>query len=737
MMLRHTFESASSEEIDRLVRRQHLSSSTTFRSVPEELHDPIFTPLFTSLFTSLGLTATAAGVAATVSTAIVTTALSIGLQMLLAPKPPTPEDGKIPLTQPLPYRQWMVGRNRVAGAMMLWDAKGNALCAVQAIAGHRIKSVNRFYLHDDEVTLAAGGYVNGLGSRYGNNRAQIFYRLGLVPETAYSEIVNIMGGDGVWTSAHRGDGQASLGMIALNSSETKQQKRFPYGAPRLSVEADGAYIFDPRDPAQSVSNPNTWTWSRNSALIILWHLCFNPFSYRLDYTKAILPVVDMWKEEADICDENVPRAGGGSEKRYECNGFDTTENGPKAGLNAMLATCDGHLVTRGDGARILTVGKFRESRCVTLDDRDIIGHRVNYDVLFEDETNRIVPKFTYPDTDYTTSDTDFFEDVPAQLAAGRVLSQEANYQFCQQWRQARRLGKRDFLRERQKVRGSIDVRLSGINSVYARWVRLSTPIRMPKLDGSIVENRHAVLSITRGGFSMDIVQNPPDIDNWTPATDEGQQPPVPPKANASDIVTPVINLVQAKPSGSSVYIRVVIIDPADDSLTPAVRYRLADAGSGSPGAWVTQDFPDATASGGYIDLATGIVPSNKLLDIQAAFKTSKGDYGNWSVTANVTSTVDPTAPGTPTNLLAPNSATTVPVSARAANDNTAYLIFKRGTTGQTFAAATQIGRYAATGNQVISLNDTPGAGTWKYWCGAENSSGIPSSAQASVTTVVT
>jgi len=128
---------------------------------------------------------------------------------------------------------------------------------------------------------------------------------------------------------------------------------------------------------------------------------------------------------------------------------------------------------------------------------------------------------------------------------------------------------------------------------------------------------------------------------------------------------------------------------------------------------------------------------NGRLQVQAAFISAKGQYSNWSTTANVTSTADPTAPGSPTNLLAPNSVTTVPVSARAANDNTKSLVFKRGTTSQNFAAATLIGRFSATGNQVISLNDTPGAGTWKYWCGAENGSGIASASQASVTTVVT
>ncbi|QIG70416.1 putative tail fiber protein [Rhizobium phage RHph_N28_2] len=698
------------------------------------LYDPIFTPLFTSLFTTLGFSATTAALLGAGAAAIATTALAIGIQALLAPKPPKPEDGKVPKVQSVPYRWWGVGRNRVAGAYMLWEAVGKKLFAVQAIAGHRIKSINRYWLHDDEVTLQGDGTINS-GTNYRTN-VQILSRLGLVPETDYPPITSALSSQGVWSSNHRGDGQASVAMICTSSNAERQQKTFPYGPPQLSVEADMALCWDFRDPLQDPENPATWQWTRNAALIMAWHQCFNEFGHKRDYTRAILPVLDMWQEEADVCDELVPLAGGGNERRYECNGFDTTENDPKAATNAILASCDGWICERGDGALLFIVGKFRAKYLTTLTDADIVGHQIEYDVLFEDECNRLVPKFCYPEIGYATSDTDYFEDVGAQLIAGRVLAQEANYQWVQQWRQARRLGKRDWLRLQQKVTGQLNVRLSGINSVYSRWVRLVTPNMLPRLDGKIVENRKSVLSLLQGGFVMDIMQHPENIDVWNPATDEGRQPSTPPRTTPTGILTPVINLVQARPNGDSVYVRVVIIDPEDNSLIPVVRYRLVDAGSRVPGAWVEQRFPNPVPAGGFIDMSTNVVPSNKALDVQVAFIASDGDYGPWSITANVTSTVDPTAPATPVNMTTSNASGTVTVSATAANDNTRYLVFKRGTTGQSFAAATLIGQYNVTANQTISFPNTPGAGTWKYWCGAENGSGIPSPSQASSTITI-
>lgn len=718
------YERTDSAETFRRVREIDFWAGTSLKTPPH--HDPIFTPLFTTFFVNLGFSATAAAIAGAATTAIVTTAVSIGIQALLAPTPPKPEDGKVPKAQSIPHRWWGVGRNRTAGAYMLWEAKGKKLCAVQAIRGHRIKSFNRYWLHDDEVTLNESGYVQRAGKRYGSNKVQIKTRLGLVPETPYSEIVAILGSDGTWTNNHRGDGQASVGMTAGSFSSDEQAKRFPFGAPVVSVETDDALVWDPRDPAQDPEDPDTWQWSRNSALVMLWHQCFNEFGHRRDYTRAILPVLDMWIEEANICDEDIPLNGGGTEKRYECNGFDTTENDPKAATNAILASCDGWLCERGDGALLFTVGKFRESRVVTLSDADIVGHQIQYGVLFEDEINRLIPKFTYPAIGYATSDTDFFEDTAAQIEAGRVLAQDANYQWVHQWRQARRLGKRDWLRIQERVSGSIDVRLSGINAVYARWIRLDTPIMLPRLNGELIENRKSVLSLLQGGFTMTIAKHPANIDAWTPATDEGQQPPVPPKPNAEDIITPVINLVQAVASGGAVYIRVRIEDPDDDTLDPVVRYRVSDTGGGVPGPWVTQRFTDPTPAGGYITLTTQTVPADTDIDVEVAFRASDGDIGNYTPTETVFAAADPTPPPAVTNVSVitgvPGQATInwrAPNSSRYDSAKVRWNTVNDKTTA-TYNAPAESG--SANGN--YSRTITLAAGTYYAWISSVNSSGV-------------
>ncbi|MCM2293026.1 hypothetical protein NAC44_11905 [Allorhizobium sp. BGMRC 0089] len=724
-----------SAEINRRVQAMDAWSSTSLKSPPAE-YDPIFTPLFTAIGLTGSVTIGATTITtAAIASAIATTALSIGLQLLLTPKPPKPDDGKVPVTQAIPYRIWAVGRCRLAGAYMLWEAKGEALYAVQAVCGHKVRSFNRFWLHDDEVTdhIGSDGFLTYTGEPYENN-VRIWTRLGNVPEAPYDYIVNGypgvdgLGAEGIWTLNHRLDGTASMAFVAQQTKASLQASRFPYGAPRLTTEGDWAFVWDFRDSSQDPDNDSTWAWSKNSVLILAWHLCFNPYGERRDYKKAILPILDMWQEEADICDETIATAAGGSFPRYECSGWDTTEHDPKVGMNAILATCDGWICYRGDGAVLITVGKFRESRVVTLMDEDILGYAIQHDTLPQDACNRLVPKFTYPDTDYTSSDTDFWEDEDAQAVDGRVLAKEADYSWCTNWRQARMLGKRDWLRVQEKIKGSIDVRLSGLNAIYARWVRLSTPLGLPRYDGMLIENKRSVLALNKGGFTMDFIRQPDNIDAWTPATDEGAQPPVPDKPNAANMNTPTIYSVASYTVSGYANLTVKVVDPENDAWTLALRYRLADDGSGTAGGWsanITYDNVDP--ADGYLTATIGGLAGDATYEVQAAFFNTKNKYSDWSATYSVSTISDPVAAAVPTNVDATGGTGEATFSWTAPND-THYSSGKiYVNTVNVFSSASFEGPLVyGSANNSYSESRTLSSGIYYGWIASVNVSGIES-----------
>ena len=624
--------------------RWGLESTSLYSNAPRTgLEAFILLAVTNSAVFSLG--PAAVSLVTTALTTIATTAVVGGLQFLLMPKPPKPEDGKVPMTQAIPPRIWGMGTNRIAGAYMLWEAVEGRMYSVQALCGHPISAITGYYLHDDAVTLKETGFVeDGPNERYGNNKIWIGHRLGAVPETPYSELVTPLSGQGIWTNDHRGDGQASLAMFCIGANEKNFSKYYPQGHPRPSVVADMALMWDPRDEAQDPDDPTTWTFTKNAALGIIWQLCFNPFGQREDYHRAILPVLDYWIEEADICDEDVPRASGGTEKRYECNGWGTTETDPIAAMNAMLASCDGYLCRRGDGAQILTVGKVRERRVGVITDADVMGRMIQYDVAEEEAVNRLVPKFTYPATDYTQSDTDCFEDVTRQITDGRVLSNDAEFAWVHQWRQARRLGKREWLRIQEKVRGTLDLRLSAFNAVYHRWIRLETPISMPALNGKVIENRRSIMSLQSGGFKMDFIQHPDNIDAWNPSEDEGAAPPVPPKPTSDNLPTPTIDGLEALGLPGGVTIRVTLIDPGNPDLTIVTYWRLKDDGTGQPGTWQPLAHTEWEADGGLVQVDISPVIADQTIQVEATYRGTRGVESPRSNREEVVSTLDSTPP---------------------------------------------------------------------------------------------
>lgn len=720
------------------MHKRFLWQTTSLCQIPREpISGLILTAITNSPIFFLGPAAISA--TATALSALAITAAVAGVQYLLTPKPPRPEDGKSPLAQPIPPRIFGIGRNRVAGFYMLWEEKGGTLYAVQAICGHPINQIVGYYLHDDVVTLGLAGAVNaGSDGRYGSGLINIEHRLGAVPETPYASHVAALSSDGVWTASHRGDGQASLAMRCRSTKADQFQERYPYGIPQLSVIAEMAKMWDFRDPAQSPTNPATWTFSRNPAVALVWQECFNPFGPRQDYTRAVMPVLARWIEEANICDEAIPLNAGGSQPRYRVDGWATTDTDPVAIQNSILAACDGHLVRRGDGALILTVGKFREHLVVSVTDADIVGHTLQNDYPEEESINRLVPKFTYPATDYTTTDTDYFEDVAAQLVDGRVLARDANFEWVHDWRQTRRLGIREWRRRQEKVHGTLNLRLSGIRAAYARWVRMETPRRLPSLNGRIIENRRSILALMQGGFQMDFIRHPGNIDAWNPATDEGQEPPIPTRPDGGGLPTPVLASVTPIALNGTPALRVLIEDPGRADLTPVLEWRTADTGSG-PGAWQTQSYPDASSSAGLITLETGSLPNDAPMEVRAAFAGINGSRGPFTDPVSATAVSDPTPPGVVTSAAASSvTAGQVTVSWVAPNSGNYRSARIYRSNGDDFSTAVLVrDEFGPPSSADSWVNTGLVDDTYYYWIRAANGSGIEAAPVATNPVVVT
>jgi hypothetical protein len=134
-----------------------------------------------------------------------------------------------------------------------------------------------------------------------------------------------------WTADHRLLGRTSV-FLRLHYNDEIFANGLPTIAFRLSGKKD---IYDPR------TSPATYGYTENPALIIADYLANTAWGFRAAYGTEI-PLPELISA-ANVCDEAVTLAAGGTEPRYTCNGgFPLTVKRGEV-LQNLLTACGGRL----------------------------------------------------------------------------------------------------------------------------------------------------------------------------------------------------------------------------------------------------------------------------------------------------------------------------------------------------------------------------------------------------------
>jgi hypothetical protein len=133
----------------------------------------------------------------------------------------------------------------------------------------------------------------------------------------------------LWTSAHK-----NLGRASVYIAHYFDQAVYSNGLPTTSFVISGKNdIYDPRT--------DTHGYTTNAALIIADYLTQPVWGFGLSYGTDI--PLDQLKAAANICDEQIPLAAGGTEARYAINmTFDLSQT-RGAVLQDMLNACAGRI----------------------------------------------------------------------------------------------------------------------------------------------------------------------------------------------------------------------------------------------------------------------------------------------------------------------------------------------------------------------------------------------------------
>ena len=229
------------------------------------------------------------------------------------------------------------------------------------VASHKIQEVTSIFF-DEKVAWTLAGGVQGEFVGY--------LTVAPILEGSAANAINISARMG---STRRYTGLAYVHLrYKLTGNSKKTDSPFAQSiTTRITVRGKGAFIYDPRldstvpggSGSHRAATQSTWAWSdtacRNPALQLLWFLLgwkiTNPVTSAqlLVVGKGIPPArIDLasFAIAANLCDEAVALAAGGTEPRYRSDGVWSEGDSPttvidmlKASMNADLDDVDGKL----------------------------------------------------------------------------------------------------------------------------------------------------------------------------------------------------------------------------------------------------------------------------------------------------------------------------------------------------------------------------------------------------------
>lgn len=679
---------------------------------------------------------------------------------LLAPRPkvPRPDDGRIPFRQPTPPRQSGFGRYRCSGPYMCFevDAKANSVDVI-AIHDGQIDAFERYFLHEDEITRETNHLGGDVVSSMNNNvyaTCNIDTRVGLPTETPFSEATTLLGpgvfGAGrpaIWPTTARGDGIASLMLVSGAADQDWFQRRYPNGLPLPSVVIRAQLVYDWRDATQSLADRSTWKWSENAIVCLAAYLTYAPGGMGFDFATRIQPALSMWTAAANVCDEAVPLAAGGTEPRYTLGGMYRHDNDPADVIAVLLAAMDGWFGETGDGSIAVYAGKYA-APTLTIGAEHIVGYSVQRYVPDSEACNELVIRYCSPDHRYTLVEAQSWIDTADQEARGRTVNRTAELGWVTSHAQARRLAKREVSRANMELRGTVSTDLYGLQAFGQRYVALDLS-ELPNVGLINVEVRKIALDLARGGVQIDWIAVDPNIDAWDPLTEEGSPPPVPPvpvqqgAPVPANVAAGAVYVTAIGGAGSDgVHIQVSWDLSARTDLGFRVQYRLTDVGGGTPGTWITQSIAssDIDRSQTRLTFNTNFVQTNTSYDVQVASVAGSGAVSDYSTPITVSTSDSAIAPAPPTDVTATGGAGQATISwVNPTSVNFASAKVYRAASGADFSTATAVsGSIAGGAGAAKSYTDTGvAAGTYSYWVVAYNSGGVPSSPTGPATATVT
>lgn len=559
---------------------------------------------------------------------------------------PKPETTETAIKMPRPPRVSAYGRMRLYGAYICYETSSNGTAVdIYAVHDGEMAALVQRYLSDDQISLTGDFVTAGADGRYGDNKVSFYHTDGTIPGDGgtFSAANALI--PSVWTTDHRGDGVVLLALFASPVKADSFQDIYPQSSvPIPSLVADWQLCPDP--DAIDPLDESGWTFTENPVRILLHYMLVRegprPASPRshVDYdtelaalrlawwNRNIAPSLQFWLDAAAVCDEARSLNAGGTEAKYRtCFAHKHTDN-PDQVKSAILSTFDGWMAPRSDGAYVIFAGKAY-APTVSIGPDEIIDYTWDGGRVDDDEAaNELVCSYVSSLHDYNVVQCDPWRDENDIAARGRILS--ANFEpGTPSHAQVRYLAKRKMARSNARNRGSVMTNLAGRAARGERYINL----RIEEAGTVFFDGIAEITSLSRslsGGVSFQWVEFDPNVDAWTPATEEGEPAIVGNRIAPEPLEAPEITAISVEADGGFAFLLLDVDAPDRSDLTWFAHWRVVGASVWGADLTYSDIDPGATVS-----LRVGSVSTGDDIEVEVAYRVGDGRISPWSAPADI------------------------------------------------------------------------------------------------------
>jgi hypothetical protein len=252
-----------------------------------------------------------------------------------------------------------------------------------AVAAHKVASVDEIWFEEKQAWTAGGGVT----TTYAGYLSDVTIRLA----GTSANTINVAGG-AIWGSDDRLTGCAYLYFKIKRTGNTKKaESPLANGIPsRVTVIGDGALLYDPRldstvaggSGAHRADEQTTWGASytgdeyNNPALQLLWFLLGWNIGGKLSIGCGVPPArldLPSFAAAADICDDTIALAGGGTQSRYRGAGTADDDDDRMEVIETFLACMNATLRDENGKLSLVVIKNDLAGYVLDFDDNDIVG----------------------------------------------------------------------------------------------------------------------------------------------------------------------------------------------------------------------------------------------------------------------------------------------------------------------------------------------------------------------------